>query len=156
MQCRLLLDVIVRKGAAIFQLLASEDKSLLVRGDALLVLDLALHIINSVRGLDFQCDGLASQGLHENLHTTTETEDEMESALLLDIVIGQGAPVLELLARKNQALLVRRNTFLVLDLRFYIINGIGRFDLEGDGLAGESLDDCGDVRILVDVCGWRE
>ena len=75
MKSGLLLNVVVTQSAPILQLLASEDKSLLVRGDALLVLDLALHIINSVRGLDFQCDGLASQGLHENLHTTTETED---------------------------------------------------------------------------------
>ena len=75
MQGALLLNVVVRECTAVFQLLTREDKSLLVRGDALLVLDLALHIINSVRGLDFQCDGLASQGLHENLHTTTETED---------------------------------------------------------------------------------
>lgn len=41
---RLLLDVVVRKGAAILKLLASEDQTLLVRGNALLVLDLALDI----------------------------------------------------------------------------------------------------------------
>jgi hypothetical protein len=35
-----LLDVVVRKGSAILELLAGEDKSLLVRGDSLLVLDL--------------------------------------------------------------------------------------------------------------------
>ena len=37
---RLLLDVVVRKGAAVLELLAGEDETLLVRGDALLVLDL--------------------------------------------------------------------------------------------------------------------
>jgi hypothetical protein len=37
---RLLLDVVVRKGSAILELLTGEDKSLLVRGDSLLVLDL--------------------------------------------------------------------------------------------------------------------
>jgi hypothetical protein len=36
----LLLDVVVRKGSAILELLAGEDESLLVRGDTLLVLDL--------------------------------------------------------------------------------------------------------------------
>jgi hypothetical protein len=34
---RLLLDVVVRKGAAVLELLASEDETLLVRGNALLV-----------------------------------------------------------------------------------------------------------------------
>ena len=53
MQGALLLNVVVRECTAVFQLLTREDKSLLVRGDALLVLDLALHIVNGVRGLDF-------------------------------------------------------------------------------------------------------
>jgi len=47
-QGRLLLDVVVAKSAAILELLASEDQSLLVRWDALLVLDLRLYVINSV------------------------------------------------------------------------------------------------------------
>ena len=38
----------------------------------------------------------------------------MKSALLLDVVIGEGAAVLELLAGEDQALLVGRNAFLVL------------------------------------------
>lgn len=67
-QCGLLLDVVVRKRAAILQLLAGEDETLLIRGDSLLVLDLRLHILNGVRWLDLKCDGLARQGLHEDLH----------------------------------------------------------------------------------------
>jgi len=39
----LLLDVVVSQGAAILELLAGEDEALLIRGDALLVLDLLLH-----------------------------------------------------------------------------------------------------------------
>ena len=60
-----LLDVVVGKGAAILKLLSSEDETLLVRGNALLVLDLALHIVDGVRGLDLEGDGLARQGLNE-------------------------------------------------------------------------------------------
>jgi hypothetical protein len=41
---RLLLDVVVRKGAAVLELLAGEDETLLVRGDTLLVLDLGLDL----------------------------------------------------------------------------------------------------------------
>jgi len=52
----LLLDVIVRKGPAVFELLASKDEALLVRGNALLVLDLALDIIDRVAGLDLKSD----------------------------------------------------------------------------------------------------
>jgi hypothetical protein len=35
---RLLLDVVVRKSAAVLKLLTSEDQTLLIRGDSLLVL----------------------------------------------------------------------------------------------------------------------
>ena len=68
MEGGLLLDIVVSKGSAILQLLASEDQSLLVRGDALLVLDLGLHVVDGVRGLHLQRDGLPRQGLHEDLH----------------------------------------------------------------------------------------
>merc|ERR1719231_1658237 len=66
-ECRLLLDVVVRKGAPVLELLAREYQALLVRRDALLVLDLRLHVLDRVRALDLQGDGLARQGLHEDL-----------------------------------------------------------------------------------------
>jgi hypothetical protein len=37
MKRRLLLDVVVGEGAAVFELLAGEDQALLVRGNALLI-----------------------------------------------------------------------------------------------------------------------
>jgi hypothetical protein len=53
------LNVVVGKGTAVFKLLASEDQALLVRRDALLVLDLGLHIVDGIAGLDLKSDGLA-------------------------------------------------------------------------------------------------
>lgn len=53
----LLLNVAVRKSTSILDLLASEDKTLLVWGYALLTLDLRLHVVNGVGRLDFQRDG---------------------------------------------------------------------------------------------------
>src|SRR4051812_6667514 len=51
MQGRLLLDVVVRQGASILQLLAGENQALLVRWDALLVLDFSLDILDRIGGL---------------------------------------------------------------------------------------------------------
>ena len=62
------MDVVVRKGAAVFELLASEDEALLIWGDAFLVLDLGLDVLNGVRGLDVESDGFSCEGLYENLH----------------------------------------------------------------------------------------
>ena len=68
MQRALLLDVVVRQGAAILQLLARENQPLLIGRNALLVLDLGLDILDRVRGLNVERDGLAGQGLDEDLH----------------------------------------------------------------------------------------
>ncbi|KAJ7105997.1 hypothetical protein C8R44DRAFT_987542 [Mycena epipterygia] len=47
--------------------------------------------------------------------------------------------VLELLAGKDEALLVGRDPLLVLDLGLHVINCVGALDLERDRLAGEGL-----------------
>ena len=48
--------------------------------------------------------------------TTTESEDQMEGGLLLDVIVGESAAILELLAGEDQTLLIGGNTLLVLDL----------------------------------------
>lgn len=60
---------------------------------------------------------------------------------LLDIVVGKCAAILQLLARKDQSLLVRRDAFLVLDLGLDIVDCVARFDLEGNGLTRQGLDE---------------
>ena len=116
MEGRLLLNVVVRKGSAILKLLTGEDKSLLVWGDTLLILDLGLHVLDSVRGLNVEGDRLTGEGLDENLHTTSKSENKMESGLLLDVVIRKGSAVLELLTSEDESLLVWGNTLLILNL----------------------------------------
>ena len=67
-ESRLLLNVVVRKGSAILELLTSEDKSLLIWWDALLVLDLGLDVLNGVGWLNIEGDDLSSQGLYNGRH----------------------------------------------------------------------------------------
>merc|ERR1712127_904216 len=139
MKSALLLDVVVGQSPAILELLASEDQPLLVRGDALLVLDLGLDVLDGVGGLDLKGDGLSGEGLHEDLHTSPQAEHKMKSALLLDVVVGQSPAILELLACEDQPLLVRGDALLVLDLGLDILDGVGWLNLKGDGLSGEGL-----------------
>jgi len=65
-----LLDVVVGQSAAILELLSGEDQTLLVWWNALLVLDLGLDIVDGVRGLNLEGDGLASEGLDEAVKRT--------------------------------------------------------------------------------------
>merc|ERR1739844_886120 len=115
MKSRLLLNIVIRQSTAIFKLFTGKDQSLLIWGNAFLVLDLGLNILNGVRCLNLKRDGLAGQSFDENLHTSTETEDQMKSTLLLNVVVGEGAAIFKLLASKDQPLLIWGNAFLVLD-----------------------------------------
>ena len=72
------MDVVVREGSAVLELLTSEDKSLLIWRNTFLVLDLGLDVLNGVSWLNIEGDGLTSEGLDEDLHTTSKSEDEME------------------------------------------------------------------------------
>ena len=55
-----------------------------------------------------------------NFHLThtsaSKSEDEMESGLFLDVVIGKSSSVFELLTSEDESLLIWGNTFFILDL----------------------------------------
>jgi len=75
------------------------------------------------------------------LAATAESQHQVQSRLLLDVVVGQGAAVLELLAGEDQALLVGRDALLVLNLGLDVVDGVRRLDFEGNCLSGEGLDE---------------
>jgi len=136
---RLLLDVVVRESASVLKLFSSEDETLLVWRNSFLVLNLGLDIFDRVTGLNLQGDGLASEGLDEDLHPSTKSEDKVKSRLLLDVVVGESATVLKLFSSEDEALLIWGNSFLVLDLSLDVLDGIAGLDLQGDGLARKSF-----------------
>ena len=59
----------------------------MIGGDSFLVLDLGLDIFNGVRWLNIKSDGLASQSLDEDLHTSSESKDQVKGRFLLDVVV---------------------------------------------------------------------
>ena len=134
-----LLDVVVGERSAVLELLAGEDESLLVWGDSFLVLDLALDGFDAVGGLNIKSDGLAGQGLDEDLHSSPESEDEVEGGFLLDVVVGERSAVLELLAGEDESLLVWGDSFLVLDLALDGFDAVGGLNIKSDGLSCKSF-----------------
>ena len=48
----------------------------------------------------------------------------MKHRLLLNVVVQEGTAILQLFADEDQALRVRWEIFLVLDFRFYIVEGV--------------------------------
>ena len=55
-----------------------------------------------------------------------QPQHQVKSGLLLDVVVGQCTAVLQLLAGKDQSLLVWRDALLVLDLGLHILDGVRR------------------------------
>merc|ERR1719260_535018 len=106
MESGLLLDVVVRQSPAILQLFTSKNQSLLVWRDAFLVLDLGLHVFDGVRRLNLEGDGLSSQRLHEDLHTSSKPQYKVESGFLLDVVVRESPAILQLFSCEDQSLLV--------------------------------------------------
>ena len=68
MDCGLLLDVIIGQCSVIFKLLSSEDQTLLIRWDGLLVLDLSLKALDGVSWFNVKSYVLARQCSNEDLH----------------------------------------------------------------------------------------
>jgi hypothetical protein len=64
-----LLNIVVTQSSSILKLLSGEDQTLLVWGNALLILDLGLDIIDGIGALTLECDGLARKGLDEAFRT---------------------------------------------------------------------------------------
>jgi len=140
MKSRFLLDVVVRKSSSVFQLLTSEDQALLIGRDTFLVLNLGLHVFNGIRSFHFEGDGLTSEGFNENLHTTTQTKYQVKGRFLLDIVVRKGTAIFQLFTSENKTLLIGRDTFFILDLRFHIFNGVWSFYFKGNSFSSESFD----------------
>merc|ERR1719414_2076271 len=79
MKSTFLLDVIIRKGAAIFELFSSEDETLLIWRNSFLILDFGLYIFNCIRWFHLKGDSFSSQCFDKDLHSSSETEYEMKS-----------------------------------------------------------------------------
>jgi len=85
---------------------------------------------------------LSSEHLKRSLDgSTAKTEDQMKGRLLLDVVVGESAAILELLSSEDETLLIRRDSFLILNLLLDVLNGVTGVDIKSDGLAREGLDE---------------
>ena len=61
----------------------------------------------------------------------------MQGGFLLDVVVCERSPVLQLLPCKYEPLLVGRYTFLFLNLLLDVFDGVARLDLKRHRLAGQ-------------------
>ena len=86
------------------------------------------------------------------LASTTQAKHKVEGGLLLDVVVRESASIFELFSGKDEALLIRWDSFLILDLGLYVVDGIRRLYIKSDGLSGKGL--YKDLHSLV-VCSLK-
>ena len=69
---------------------------------------------------------LESRSINNSHRATTWPRcTKVKSALLLNVVVRERATILELLADEDEALLVGRDTFFILDFLLDVVNGVG-------------------------------
>jgi len=105
-------------------------------------LNLGFDIGDSVIWLDVKRDRLSREGLDEDLHgTTSESEDKMKSRLFLNVVIRKCSAIFKLLSGEDQTLLLWRDAFLVLNLRFDVGDGVIWLHIQSNRFSGEGLNE---------------
>ena len=73
--------------------------------------------------------------------TSSESQDQVESGFLLNIVVRECSSILKLLSCEDESLLIWWDTFLVLDLCFHVFNGVSWLNIKGDCLSCKGLDE---------------
>jgi hypothetical protein len=67
-------------------------------------------------------------------HTTSQSEKKVKGALVLDVVVGERATILQLFAGKDESLLVGGDSFFVLNFLLNVVDRVGALNFKGDGL----------------------
>ena len=86
-----------------------------------------LDIVNGIQCLDIKGDRLSNERLYKDLHAATKSEDQVEGGLFLEGIVRQSSPILQLLTSKDKSLLVRWDTFFILNLCLHIVLHTGLF-----------------------------
>jgi hypothetical protein len=91
MERRFVLNVAVREGTGVLELLANENQTLLFRTVSFLVFNLGLDVVDGIGRLDVQGDGLSGERhIDEDLHSSTNTENQVKRRFLLNVVVRVG------------------------------------------------------------------
>ncbi len=72
--------------------------------------------------------------------SSPQTKDHVKSVLTLDVVVRESTVILQYISGKDQTLLIRGDSLLILNLVLDIGDGVRWLIIKSDGLTGEGLD----------------
>ena len=137
--CAFLLDVVVSKSTLVFELLSCKNESLLIDWDSFFVCNQSFEVGNSLASLNFACHCLSCECSYEYLHSSPESEDKVDCAFLLDVVVSKSTLVFELLSCKNESLLIDWDSFFVCNQSFEVGNSLASLNFACHCLSCECL-----------------
>jgi hypothetical protein len=73
-----LLNAVVGEGYGLLRAASRQRSGAAGQGDALLVLNLGLDVVDGIGGLDLKGNGSTRSGLDEDLHSTAGTKGQVE------------------------------------------------------------------------------
>ncbi len=150
----LLLYVVISEASFIFELLSGEDESLLVFWDAFLGSDLFFQGFDGFVGFDFYSHGSASQGFDEDLHSSSQSPDEVDGWLLLYVVISEASFIFELLSGEDESLLIGWYSFSFIDFVLQSLNGLSWLHLDSHSFSCEGFDKELHLMFFIKWWGW--
>jgi len=133
------LNVVVRESSLSVELLSSENKSLFSSGNSFSFLDLLVNRLNRISVFNFESHSLSSQSSNEDLVTSSESKNHVDSGSLLDVVVRKSSFLLEFLASENQSLFMSWDSFLFLHLLLKSSYSISVYYVNCVSLACEGL-----------------
>lgn len=70
-----------------------------------------------------------------------QSEHQVKRGLSLDVIILKSAAIFELSSRKDESLLIGRNSFFILDQLFHILYGDAQWSFDLDCFSSEGFDE---------------
>jgi hypothetical protein len=137
-ECAFLLNVVVSHRPPVLQALSREDESLLVTRNTFLVLNLSLDVLNAVSLIGLNSHGLSGKCPHENLHASSQSQHEVQGALLLDVVVGHCPSIFETLSGEDESLFAGWDALLLSNTFLDLGNAVGVLHIDSHGLPSES------------------
>ena len=128
-------DVVGPEGAVIFELSTGKREPLLLRTNSLLISELLLDVFNGIRSFNLERDGCSGEAVEStdvDPHARQPVKHKIEDRFCLDAMLPQRTATFKLLAIKDEALLVWRNGFLVMDLGLDSFDRVRWLDPEGN------------------------
>ena len=133
------LNIVVTNCSVILKPFSCKNESLLIGWNSFFCKDFLFYCSNVISVFNVQSNGFSCECSYEYLHSSPESEDKVDCAFLLDVVVSKSTLVFELLSCKNESLLIDWDSFFVCNQSFEVGNSLASLNFACHCLSCECL-----------------